>query len=109
MLSKKHNSTGEIYFIEAVKWESPSSCFYTVSDSLTTEPKAMLIFNLEVPAVGCSDDDWWTREIDDDDEDDIGDDSNDDGTGVHGRTMISGNDSIFRLKRLSTQNMVSLS
>jgi hypothetical protein len=39
----------------------------------------------------------------------MGDDSSDDGTGVHGRTTISGNESIFRLNRLSKQNMLSLS
>jgi len=44
-----------------------------------------------------------------DEDDEMGDDSKDDGTGVHGRTIISGSDNIFRLKRLSTQNMLSLS
>ncbi len=66
--------------------------------------------NLDVPAVGCSDDDWWTSEIDDDDdEDDIGEDSTDEGNGVQGRTTISGNDNIVRLKRPSIQNKLSLS
>lgn len=57
---------------------------------------------LDVPAVGCSDDDWCTRDNDEDElDDDIGEDSTLDGKGVHGRTTISGSDSMARLKRLS--------
>jgi len=55
-------------------------------------------YYLDVPVVGCSEDDWCTSDSDDvDDDDDIGDDSSDDGSGVHGRTTISGKDNIFRL------------
>jgi hypothetical protein len=39
----------------------------------------------------------------------MGDDSSDDGSGVHGSTTISGRESIFRLKRLSGLNRLSLS
>ncbi len=58
--------------------------------------------DLEVPAVGCSEDDWCTRDNDDDElDEDIGEDSRLDGKGVQGRTTISGSDSIARLKRPS--------